>query len=310
MNAKRSRDMRVLAFFLNNYKYGELLRGAERRFFELSTRLKELGVDIFALEYESFHSEAWGSHGYSPIKIKARFSNHHLLSALRVVVLGLVACVKCKCDIIYVPCRFAWAKGLWVGLVAPYVVGCLCRKPLVIVFHHIQPRDFRERNPIVLRAYRNATCLAVSKATANDVCRCFRVRNVEIVGNGIDLNFFRTANQGSKEYDAVFLGRVAEDKGIFDLLRTWKIVVERVPSAHLLLIGGVDNSIQEKLHKTIRLLELKQNVTVAGFTPDRKMAQLLKSSKMFLLPSLREGFGLAVAEAIAAGLPCIISDLP
>lgn len=291
--------MRVLAFCLNDYKYGEFLRGAERRFFEVSAHLKNLGVEIFALEYTSFHSEKWGQHGYFPIKIEPRFPNHDVLSALKIIVPGLVTCVKYKCDIIYVTCRFAWAKGLWVGLVAPYIISCLCRKPMVIIIHHIQSGDFRETNPIRLRAYRKATCMVVSEATANDIKRCFHVRDTVVVGNGINLDLFKIADYKDKEYDAAFLGRIAEDKGIFILLKAWKNVVKKIPSAHLLLIGGIDDRIREKLYKTVHELQLRQNVTIAGFVSDKKMAQLLKSSKIFVLPSLSEGFGLAVAEAMA-----------
>lgn len=302
--------MRLLAFFLNDYGYGEFLRGAERRFFEVSTRLKDLGVEIFALEYESSHSEKLGSHGYFPVKIKRRLPDHDVLSSLRVIVLGLVACVRCKCDVIYVSCRFAWGKGLWVGLVAPYMVSCLYGKPLVIVFHHIEQRDLRERNPIMLGAYRKATCMAVSEATANKVRRLFHVREVMVVGNGVDWDLFRNADCNGKKYDAVFLGRIAEDKGIFDLLKAWEKVVGKIPSAHLLLIGGIEKRTKEKFYEIVHDLLLERNVTVAGFVSDKRMVQLLKSSKIFVLPSLREGFGLAVAEAMAAGLPCIISDLP
>jgi glycosyltransferase involved in cell wall biosynthesis len=302
--------MRILAFSLNAYEYGRLMRGAERRFLEISTHLKNLGAEIFAIEYECSKSEKSGTHGYFPIRIKRLFSNHNLLSALEAILLGWVACIEHKCDIIYVTCTISWSEGPWVGLIAPYVVSCLSRKPLVIIFHHLQPSDSKERNPLILRAYRKATCMAVSQATADDVKNYFDVQDVKVVGNGINSNLFRINDRRKIDNDAVFLGRVAEDKGIFILVKAWKKVVDQMPSAHLLLVGGVDSRIRERLHKTIRELGLQQTVTIAGFVPERRMARLLQSSKIFVLPSLREGFGLAVAEAMAAGLPCIISDLP
>lgn len=87
-------------------------------------------------------------------------------------------------------------------------------------------------------------------------------------------------------------------------------MVGKLPSAQLLLIGGIPKHIEEKLYRTMQGLQLKQNVTVTGFVSDKKVAQLLASSKIFVLPSRMEGFGLAVAEAMAAGLPCILSNLP
>lgn len=302
--------MRILAFLLNDCECGKIFRGSERRFFEVSTRLKNLGVKVFALEYESLHSERWGPSGYFPIKIKRRFSNHAVLSSVPVLIEGLMACVKYRCDIIYVTSRVAGTEGSWVGLIAPYAVSCLCRRPLVIIFHHVLPRDFKEKNPIRLAAYRKATCMAVSKATASDINKYFHVGNVIIVGNGIDSDLFKIDSERDERYDAVFLGRIAEEKGIFDLLKAWKKVVAKIPSAHLLLIGGFEKKIEEKLHRTLQALQLRQNVTSSGFVSDKKVAQLLASSKIFVLPSRAEGFGLAAAEAMAAGLPCILSNLP
>ena len=302
--------MRILSFLLSGCEYGKIIGGAERRFFQVSEHLRNLGVEILALEYESLHSEKWGQPSYFPIKIKRRFPNHAILSASRIVVLGLIACIKYRCQIIYVTCRLAWAEGSLTGLIIPYIVSCLCKKPLVIIFHHVTPSDYMERHPIRLQAYRKATCMAVSEATANDIKKCFRIKNVVVVGNGVDLDLFKTVDYMEEKYDAVFLGRITKEKGIFVLLRTWKDVISEIPSAQLLLIGGIDRNIKEELRKTIQELQLKQNVTVTGFVSDRRMLQLLSASKIFVLPSKMEGFGLSVAEAMAAGLPCVLSNLP
>jgi glycosyltransferase involved in cell wall biosynthesis len=226
------------------------------------------------------------------------------------VIRGLEACTKYKCDIIYVPCHYAYGGGSWVGLIAPYIVSLLLRKPLVVVFHHIEPQDYKEKNPIKLKAYRKATCLAVSKATASALKKCLPVQEVTVVGNGINLDLFRTESRERKRFDAVFLGRIAEEKGVFYLLNAWKSVVEKQPSARLLFIGGADRVTKTRLEKEVSNLQLAQNVTFVGFVSDDEMAGLLKASRIFVLPSLREGFGLVVAEAMTAGLPCIISDLP
>lgn len=70
--------------------------------------------------------------------------------------------------------------------------------------------------------------------------------------------------------------------------------------------------IREKNKKnfTEQCKDFNSSITVSGFVSDKEVAQLLASSKIFVLPSRMEGFGLAVAEAMAAGLPCILSNLP
>lgn len=302
--------MRIFAFFLNGCEYGKIMGGAERRFLEVSVYLRKLGVQIFALEYQSFQSEKWAHRGYFAIKVKRRFPNNSFLRALRAAFLGLVNCLKYKCDIVYVTSNFPWGETPWTGLIAPYLVSRLLNKPLAIIFHHAMSQDLNEKNPIKLSAYRNAACMAVSQNSANDFKKCFTLKNITVVGNGIDTEPFRQFKIKTKKFDAVFLGRVSEDKGIFDLLNAWKNIVANSPSARLLLIGGVDYRIAKRLHQTILNLHIENNVTVTGFVTDEKVIQLLKASKIFVLPSKEEGFSLVVAEAMAAGLPCIISDLP
>ncbi len=58
-------------------------------------------------------------------------------------------------------------------------------------------------------------------------------------------------------------------------------------------------------------LNLGRSVTFVGYLNEpSRIQELLNSSRLFLLPSTNEGFARAVAEAMACGLPCIISDIP
>ena len=307
---KKNKIPRVLAFFLNGCECGKFIGGAERRFFEISIQLKALGLQFFALEYESLHSERYGQVGYFPIKIKRRFANNSILNCLRLSMLGSFICMKNKCDIIYVTIMDSWMETSWAGLIAPYLVSTICRKPLAIIFHHLEPRHLTDRNPLKLMAIRKSTRIAVSKATARDVRRYFNVKDVFIVGNGINRQLFDVKNNKSRKYDAAFHGRIAEDKGIFELLRAWKIVVSKMPAARLLLVGGVDKALETEISKTLTQLHMEKSVFMTGFVTDRKLIQLLESSKIFVLPSRAEGFSLSVAEAMAIGLPCIVPDLP
>jgi glycosyltransferase involved in cell wall biosynthesis len=59
----------------------------------------------------------------------------------------------------------------------------------------------------------------------------------------------------------------------------------------------------------VKRLSLDRNVVFTGWVTDKEVVQLLRSSKLFLFPSKYEGFALAVGEAMACGLCCIISDI-
>jgi len=306
--------IRTLAFFLNSVEYGKHVGGSERRFLEVSTHLRKLGAETFALEYKPSLAVQWGYSGYHSIEISQRFINHTVLEAIRTTLRGIKACIKNKCHIIYVPNRGVFGYSSTTNLVSAYAVSLLCRKPLVIIFHHLAPTDYNDRFcPKVIKflAQNHAeVCIAVSQATANDVKRTFRVRRIFVSTNGVNLYNFGRIRSQEKLYDAVFFGRMSEEKGISTLLEAWKIVITQVPSAQLLLLGGSPKNMKDTCTKTISKLGLKRNVTVSGFVSDEQAVRLLKSSRIFVFPSRAEGFGLVVAEAMAAGLPCILSNLP
>lgn len=302
--------IRMLCFFPHQCEPGKLLAGQERRFLEISSFLKAFGVDVFALEYEPSLVKTGEVPGYRPIRINRSsfFARHSILEMLRMIFYGLKSSIKLKVDVIYVPGFWHSLQG---GVIPPYVVSLLCQKPLVIVFHHLKSEDFSERNPIKLFGYRHAKAsIAVSRATAQDVQKYFKIKNVVVTGNG--LNFLQSRNTGTqrKLYDAVYFGRICEEKGVYTLLKAWSIVTNKVPSAKLLLMGGFAWNSKEICRKLCMDLRLNKSTTFSGFVSDQDAARMLGLSKIFVLPSEAEGFGLTVVEAMALGLPCILSDLP
>lgn len=305
------RPIRLLACFLHPSECGKYVSGSERRFLEISTRFRKLGVETFALEYKPSLADKWGYSAYHSIGIDRRFINHAVLETIRASLCGIKACIRNKCDIVYVPNRGVGGYNSTTNLIAAYVVSLLCQKPLIIVFHHLNTADHNNKSIINLLPHMHAkACIAVSHATADDVAKTFKVKRLVIATNGVNLDIFKQIKSQPKLYDAVFLGRITKEKGVFTLLKAWKIVTAQEPLAKLLLLGGMTELTKEACSKTINKLGLTRNVTVSGFVSDQEAICLLKSSRIFVLPSTGEGFGLAVAEAMAAGLPCILSNLP
>jgi glycosyltransferase involved in cell wall biosynthesis len=75
-------------------------------------------------------------------------------------------------------------------------------------------------------------------------------------------------------------------------------------------MGGIEKSIRDYYGKLVEKLGLSQNVTLTGFVTDQEAVKMINSSRLFVLPSLEEGFGLTVLEAMATGLPCILTNIP
>ena len=305
------KHLRILAFFIHPHViYGKIVGGVERRFLELSTRLKAEKTKIFALEYTSSLSQNWGYKSYQQIKINQKFRNNDILEVMRLTIYGITACLRFKCNLIYVPGARIFKKGN-ITILSPFLVSLLCRKPLVIVFHHLTKSDYNIRNPIVLLAYFYASaCIAVSKATAKDLLRNFKLRRVSVIGNGVNFEKFRYIHTQTKAYDTIYFGRISEEKGIKTLLKAWKIVIKKIPTGRLLLMGGTNKTTRYQIEKLAEKLGIHKNVTISGFVSDPQAIRMLNTSRIFVLPSTEEGFGLAVLEAMAAGLPCILSDIP
>lgn len=99
--------IRILAFYFLYYcKYGKIVSGVDRRFLETSSRFMDSGAEIFTLEYKPSISESWGYSSYHSIELDRKFRNHDFLEAIRLIIHGVRACVRFKCDVIYVPGGF------------------------------------------------------------------------------------------------------------------------------------------------------------------------------------------------------------
>lgn len=116
-------------------------------------------------------------------------------------------------------------------------------------------------------------------------------------------------NSQTPSYDAIFVGRLSPSKGIFDLLNIWQQVIKKNPQAKLAIIGDGQIDIKKEFKKTIKNKNLIHNIDYLGFVPETKKIKLLKSAKVFILPSHEEGWAISVTEALACNLPVVVWDL-
>jgi glycosyltransferase involved in cell wall biosynthesis len=105
---------------------------------------------------------------------------------------------------------------------------------------------------------------------------------------------------------ALFTGRLHRAKGLEHLLRAWKVVARRWKHARLWLVG--DGPDRGRLVDLTDQLELRGKVILPGVFSDPEA--LLAAADVFVLPSQQEGMSIAVLEAMAAGLPVVVSDIP
>lgn len=105
-----------------------------------------------------------------------------------------------------------------------------------------------------------------------------------------------------KAFRAIYVGKVIPRKGIHYLMEALEQL--SLGSSELLIVGVIDNDYYEKLMP----LALRTNVRFFGRIPQAELWQYYRESDVLVLPSLADSFGLVVVEAMAAGLPVIVSE--
>lgn len=117
-------------------------------------------------------------------------------------------------------------------------------------------------------------------------------KNVHLIPNGIDLKAIQKARPIKEKFDILFVGRLIKEKNV-------EILLKHAKKYKVGIIGdGPDRERLEKLApKKFKFLGNVSNVY-----------SYMKSSKVFVMPSKREGFGIVVIEALAAGTPVVVLD--
>lgn len=162
--------------------------------------------------------------------------------------------------------------------------------------------------------------IAISQATKDDLVRLFGLApgRVSVIYPGIDHSLFNLANAGDAARQADVLGRYGISGRYFLYVgdSEWRKNLRRVLEAlrgipgdiGLVLVGRRART-DETLHRWIGELGLQGRVVTPGFIPDQDLPPLYGAAQAFVFPSLYEGFGLPVAEAMACGCPVITSNV-
>jgi glycosyltransferase involved in cell wall biosynthesis len=113
---------------------------------------------------------------------------------------------------------------------------------------------------------------------------------------------------GLQDRFLLFVGRLDVRKNIMTLLRAFSYLkrTKRIP--HQLVITGKKDFLPVPLLKEIYADDIVQHVVLTGFVPDELLPTLYSLAEVFVYPSLYEGFGLPVLEAMASGCPIIASN--
>jgi len=129
--------------------------------------------------------------------------------------------------------------------------------------------------------------------------------------SGVDLNRFKSDLEvrsamrskygfNDSTFIILFVGRIKKDKGILDLIKAFSIIHQEFENSALWCVGPDEDSLQDKFEK----------VNGISFFPFTDIPEnFMTSADLFCMPSYREGFGTAVIEAAACGIPSIGTNI-
>jgi len=156
-------------------------------------------------------------------------------------------------------------------------------------------------------AIRDAACFHATSEQEYEEIRAFGLSNpVAVIPNAIDLLIPRPHAKGpaDRERTVLSLGRLHPKKGVDHLIRSWAKVEGRFPDWRLRIVGPAEHSYDRVLRRLVSSLDLSR-VSIEGPLYGKLKAAAYCAADVFVLPTLNENFGIAVAEALAAGTPVI-----
>ena len=289
-----------------------VIGGVQKRIWELSRRLAHKGhqVTIFGMKHwegdEIIYNEnvrLWGICPPTQLFVDGRRSIRESVHFARKVLPPLL---KERYDIIdcqnfpYFPCFSAAVHSI------------VRRSRLMITWHEVWDDywfDYLGRKGVFGKTIERLVALlphkaiAVSATTERGLAKLGR-RNAEIVPDGADIAGISAVSPSSERSDIVFAGRLIKEKNVSLLIKALGLIRKDAGNVRCLIIGNGPE--RESLEQLVRDLNLMDNVHFKGHLDrDAQVVSLIKASRVFVLPSIREGFGIVVIEANACGIPVV-----
>ncbi|MCS7231877.1 MAG: glycosyltransferase family 4 protein [Elusimicrobiota bacterium] len=147
--------------------------------------------------------------------------------------------------------------------------------------------------------------IAISEKIKEDLKALgFPESKILVIPNGVDYCSIKKIDQREEKFDVIYVGRLISHKRVDLLINAIAEIKKEIPDIKCGIIG--DGPERDNLRKLSLEKELADNIKFFGFIEDEKdVFSIIKASKVFVLPSVREGFPNTILEANACGLPVI-----
>lgn len=199
--------------------------------------------------------------------------------------------------------------------------------PLILTIHDLSyfyfPHEFLKSDLYKLKnwtAYsinKAKAIIAVSKRTKKDISRFYSNKEeiTKVIYNGFEKNIpdinSTTPNLEkfgiSKKNYILYVGTLQPRKNIVRLIRAFKLITQKNINLKL-VIAGKKGWLFDSIYKEIKILNIENKVVFTDYVSDADLVALYKNAVCFVMPSLYEGFGIPILEAMSYDLPVVSSN--
>ncbi|EAQ13830.1 glycosyltransferase involved in cell wall biosynthesis [Maritimibacter alkaliphilus HTCC2654] len=202
-------------------------------------------------------------------------------------------------------------------------------KPLVVTVHDIgpltHPEYFSHNRPWLMKraldqaVHRADALVCISQATAEEVMSLYPGQSwdrLHVVASGVSDRFFAEPDDAALDGiplppdDVPFIltaGKISPRKNVQGVIAALRIAMQDIP--HHLVVTGGSGWDMEQIEAILDDPILSKRLHVAGYVSDAALHALYRRAAIYVHPSLYEGFGLTVLEAMASGTPVVTSNL-
>ncbi len=202
----------------------------------------------------------------------------------------------------------------YVSAFAGFFAGRSSKTPCIVTIHDIYGKDWGHflGNPALGLIGRGIESLLLRlpfdrfvtvSSASKKLLEGYGTKKTCVIPNGVD-NVFQKKSGVKRKQKILFVGRLVPLKNIHDLLNAFSMVLKEHPDVGLELIG--EGPLREELGSLAECLGIKKRVRFSGSVRSHSdVAKKMRESKVLVNPSLREGFGLVLLEAMSCGTPPI-----
>jgi glycosyltransferase involved in cell wall biosynthesis len=295
--------------------YPYIKGGGEKRFYEIGKRLskKSHQVHLYGMKLwegaNVIKQNEMYLHGIC--KAKKLYTKEGRRSILQAIYFGFHSMKLIKEDFDVIDC----CGFPYFSLFACKLTSIIKKKPLYATWHEVWGKNYWYEyigwkgylGYIIekLAVLMPDKIISVSKHTTHKLKKELNSKKpIYTIPNGIEFDLIIKIKPAKEKTDVIFVGRLMSYKNVDILIKSIKLIMEKNPEVKALIIG--DGPEKRTLETLIQKLNLEKNIKFLGFLENHDdVYALMKSSKVFVLPSTREGFGIVVIEANACGIPVV-----